>query len=158
MRVQVAAITSVLLVAAAAEGCGESEPAKQSGSDAHAAQRSQPIHELLPRGVRSTDGPAWLALNEGTLEGALVNGKVRTWLRSDTGRRTLVAFPQTYRARLDPLELLDDHGRVVAHGGEFISVSGGTPTEPDPHERLGVRYKPYFVAWKVSHRGRPGLP
>ena len=159
MGARVAVIASAFLVAATAtQGCGTSEPSKSSDAGAEATTNVRPTYELTPPGVATTDGPHWLALYEGTLVGSLVGGRVRTWLKPDRGRRMLVAWPGTYRARLDPLELLDDNGRVVAKGGEFVSVGGGTPGEPDPDTRVGWRWKRLFIASKIAHRGRPGVP
>jgi hypothetical protein len=65
------------------------------------------------------------ALARGTLGGVLADGAVRTWLRTARGKRLVLAWPRTFRARLTPLRVLDDHGRVLARGGESIGIGGG---------------------------------
>jgi hypothetical protein len=58
-------------------------------------------------------------------------------------------WPGNFRARFDPLEVIDDHGEVVARGGEAVTVAGGFLKSGDPrslgHERA-------FSAWHVSRR------
>jgi hypothetical protein len=58
-----------------------------------------------------------LARGGGTLAGAIVDGSARTWLTDTDGRLTLVMWPGYFRARFDPLEVIDEHGQVVARGG-----------------------------------------
>jgi hypothetical protein len=90
-----------------------------------------------------------LAQGGGTLAGAIVDGSVRTWLTDTKGQLTLVMWPGNFRARFDPLEVVDDEGEVIARGGEVVTVAGGFLKSDDPrslgHERA-------FSAWQVSRR------
>jgi hypothetical protein len=133
MRKPVALVVLVLCVVAAVEASG--------GAD---AQTRPSTYALAPPGLRSTRGPHMGALAQGTLVGELVHGKVRTWLEDDGASRIVVAWPQTFRAHLHPLELLDPGGRVVARGGEHVRVGGGfRPRGDAPRERV-------FLASSVS--------
>ncbi|MBV9001917.1 MAG: hypothetical protein JO304_22865 [Solirubrobacterales bacterium] len=88
-----------------------------------------------------------LAQGGGTLAGAIVDGSVRTWLTGTSGQVTLVMWPGNFRARFDPLEVINGDGEVVARGGELVTVAGGYLKPGDPrslgHERV-------FSAWQVS--------
>jgi hypothetical protein len=94
-----------------------------------------------------------LAQGGGILAGAIVNGCVRTWLTDTNGQLTLVMWPGNFRARFDPLEVIDDHGEVVARGGEFVTVAGGLLKPGDPRS-LG--HELVFSAWEVSRHRDPG--
>ena len=111
-------------------------------------QAARPTFDLEPRGPEpspSTIGT--VAQGGGILAGAIVDGSVRTWLTDTNGQLTLVIWPGHFRARFDPLELVNDQGEVVARGGEFVTVSGGFLKPGDPrslgHDRV-------FSAWTVS--------
>lgn len=55
----------------------------------------------------------------------------RIWVEEEDGEIVPVVWPAGYRARLDPLELLDATGTVVAVPGTPISVAGGfIPIDP----------------------------
>ena len=68
-----------------------------------------------------------------------------TWLAQGDGQLVVMMWPSTFRARFDPLELLDDEGHVVARGGEFVTVTGGYLKLGDPRS-LG--YELVFAAWR----------
>jgi hypothetical protein len=111
-------------------------------------QAARPTLDLEPRGPelsRHTIGT--LAQGGGNLAGAIVDGSVHTWLTDGNGQLTLVMWPGNFRARFDPLEVIDHHGDVVARGGHFVTVAGGLLKPGDPrslgHERV-------FSAWQVS--------
>jgi hypothetical protein len=111
------------------------------------AQGARPTFQLIPRGPDvARDAAHPLAQSGGTLGGEMVGDAVHTWLEHDDGQRTLMMWPRPFRARFDPLELLDDQGRVVARGGEFVTVGGGY-----------VKHGNTFAASTVSP-GRPDLP
>ena len=57
--------------------------------------------------------------------GSFVAGRVQLWLARDDGELLATMWPGEYRARLDPLVVIDEEGRVVARGGEHLHVSGG---------------------------------
>jgi hypothetical protein len=110
--------------------------------------------DLIPRGPElSPDAPHRLAGNGGELVGALVDDGVCTWLAQQNGQLVLMMWPREFRARFDPLELLDDQGQLLATGGEFVTVVGGYLPHGDP--RSG--HKRVFAAWKVT-RGHPTRP
>ena len=88
-----------------------------------------------------------LAQSGGVLEGAMADGAVRTWLTDNNGQRTVVMWPGNFRARLDPLEIVDNQGNVVARGAEFVIVTGNLLPDGDP--RL-LSHKRVFSAWQVS--------
>src|SRR5258708_14558211 len=71
-------------------------------------------------------GPARLALLEGTVQvEALGPDDWRVWVERDSGEAVPVGWPAGFSARLDPFELLDGTGTVVAGAGTAISVCGG---------------------------------
>jgi hypothetical protein len=112
------------------------------------ARSARPTYELIPRGPDvPRDALHRLAGNGGELVGAIVDGAVCTWLAKTNGQLVLMMWPRTFRARFEPLELLDDQGHVVAKGGEFVTVVGGYLPQGEPrslgHERV-------FAAWTVS--------
>jgi hypothetical protein len=57
--------------------------------------------------------------------GSLVADRVQLWLAREDGGLLATMWPGEYRARLEPLVVVDDEGRVVACGGEHLHVSGG---------------------------------
>ncbi|MGH2873916.1 MAG: hypothetical protein ACRDL5_15825 [Solirubrobacteraceae bacterium] len=95
---------------------------------------------LTPHGPDvGPNAPTRLAQSGGELVGAIIDGAVCTWLAQAHGQLVLMMWPRQFRARLDPLELLDEQGNVVATGGEFVTVVGGFLPAGDPrslgHER-----------------------
>jgi hypothetical protein len=79
--------------------------------------------------------PALLALLNGTVQGEQLDpGGCRIWVERRDGEIVPVVWPAGYHARLDPLELLDASGAVIAVVGTAISVPGGLmPTDPAAH-------------------------
>jgi hypothetical protein len=111
----------------------------------------RPILPLEPHGPQlSSTTIGALAQNGGLLVGALVEGAVRTWLADTGGQLLLVMWPGGFGARIDPLEILDEAGEVVARGGELITVAGGFLKSGDPRT-LG--HDAVFSAWQVSPAG-----
>jgi len=100
--------------------------------------------------MRTSDGQqfAFAAQSGGRLTGGVVSdgdvadgdvadGTYCVWL-TDRGRPEAVLWPPGYRARLDPLEILDQTGRVVAREGEMLAVGGGAvPVDPALPSSLG---------------------
>jgi hypothetical protein len=110
--------------------------------------------DLAPRGPDLSPHKIGLAAQaSGVLVGAIVDGAVRTWLADVRGQLVLIVWPRGFRARFDPLELLDDRGRVVAMGGELVTVAGGFLKQGDARS-LGHEH--VFSAWQVSRK--PDLP
>ena len=106
------------------------------------------VFELSPVGNPVRAGMmGTLAQSGGVLVGAIVDGSVRTWLSDANGQLTLVMWPANYRARFDPLEIIDERGDVVAFGGDRVTVAGGflKPDDPPSHGHAHV-----FSAWQVS--------
>jgi hypothetical protein len=63
-----------------------------------------------------------------SLDGVLEGGRTASeeycvWVRAGQ-RRVPVVWPADFRARINPLELLDSNGKVVARGGEHVSLTG----------------------------------
>jgi hypothetical protein len=94
------------------------------------------------------------AAGGGRLIGELAGGAVRTWFESEGGR-VLVMWPRAFRARWDPLELLDATGRVVARGGELVTVQGGYLKPSHPAARGAG--EPVFAAAAIAEPRGPGL-
>lgn len=107
---------------------------------------------LTPRGPDvAPNAPTRLAQSGGELVGAIVDGAICTWLAQPNGQLVLMMWPRDFRARFDPLELLDEQGNVVANGGELVTVVGGFLPPGDPrslgHDRA-------FAARPVSAAAR----
>jgi hypothetical protein len=106
------------------------------------------MFNLQPRGREISPGMMGrLAQGGGVLAGAVLDGVVRTWLTDTNGQLTLIMWPGNFRARLDPLEVVDDQGNVVARGGELVTVTGNLLPDGDPRVRSDERV---FAAWQVS--------
>ena len=86
-------------------------------------------------GMATSDGQqlAFAARSGGRLTGGVAaDGTYCVWL-TDRGESEAVLWPPGYRARLDPLEILDPDGQIVAREGDMLVVSGGTvPVDPAP--------------------------
>lgn len=116
------------------------------------SDRAEQTFKLIPRGADDPpDAPHRLAGCGGHLVGAIVEGGVCTWLAHPNGQLVLIMWPKAFRARFDPLELLDEQGQTVATGGEFITAVGGYLPERDTRS---MGHKRVFAAWKAS-RGHP---
>jgi hypothetical protein len=74
--------------------------------------------------------------------GSLVEEQVQLWLARADGELLATMWPGEYRARLDPLIVLDEEGRIVARGGAQLFVSGGflPPADPRIAGYTGVFY------------------
>jgi hypothetical protein len=108
---------------------------------------------LDPRGAELSPGMiGTLAQSGGTLVGAIVNGRMRTWLADNDGQLTLVMWPGNFHARFDPLEILDNHNRTVAHGGRSVLIGGGYLKTGDARS-LG--HQTVFCAWQASEAENP---
>lgn len=85
-------------------------------------------HKLyrIPTSSWRPGDPGLLALAIGTLTAGKYGHEWCVWLAGPGSRRTPVVWPAGFRARRHPLELLDSHGHVVAHGGERIKITGGS--------------------------------
>lgn len=91
-----------------------------------------------------------LAQAEGALAGDVIRGAVRTWL--ETGdERVVLQWPRGFRARVRPLQILDDDGETIAMGGEWLTVAGGfiraSPESPPGAPSI-------FALWAVRDRRR----
>jgi hypothetical protein len=73
--------------------------------------------------------PGLLAGMTGILNGGPIGAKAEycVWIESG-GTRTPVIWPHGYTARLDPLEVINANGVVVARAGDMIRVAGGAFT------------------------------
>ena len=97
--------------------------------------------ELTPRGPDvGPNSPTRLARCHGEMVGAIIDDAVCTWLAQKDGQLVLLMWPRAFRARFDPLELLDEQGNVIAKGGEHVTVVGGFLAQDAPrllgHQRI----------------------
>jgi len=113
-------------------------------------QTSRRTFVLTPRGPEVAANAATpLAQSGGELVGTIIDGAICTWLAQTDGQLVHMIWPRDFRARFDPLELLDEQGNVIAKGGEFVTVVGGFLKPGDPRS-LG--HKLAFAARPVSAR------
>jgi hypothetical protein len=111
------------------------------------------LFALEPRGTDlSPRMIGTLARSGGTLVGTIVNGLMRTWLADNDGQLTLVMWPGNFQARFDPLEIIDNHNRTVAHGGRSVLLTGGY-LKSDDARALG--HQRVFCAWQASEAENP---
>lgn len=110
------------------------------------------LYELDPEGPPvSRNAAALLAGSGGVLVGAIVEDAVRTWVSRPGGQLTLLIWPWWYRARFDPLEVIDDNGQVVARGGEHVSLGGARAVKrPDPR-CVGHKHA-FYISTVSDHR------
>jgi hypothetical protein len=81
---------------------------------------------LFPPGPEGRlGGPHRLARRGGRLVGSMVDGRVQIWLAQTDGELVATMWPDEYRARWEPLVLLDEQERLVARGGQEVHVVGG---------------------------------
>jgi len=75
----------------------------------------------------------------GVLRGGADNGgKYFVWVESG-GTRTHVVWPSGFVARLDPLEVADPDGNVVAHEGDLIQLVGAAGSaDHDVEDAVGA--------------------
>jgi hypothetical protein len=123
------------------------------GADESGARRTFELHPQNPKPAGRAIGP--LARSGGTLVGAIVDGAVRTWLVDPNGQLQLLILPAGFAARFDPFELLNEHGDVVARGGDVVTVGGAHLVKAGDPRRLGHEHA--FSAWQLS-RGAPTNP
>ncbi len=108
---------------------------------------ARPAYSLSPRGPAGSLGrPGRLARAEGTLDGNLRNGEVSAWLTGFRGDRTVTMWPSEYRARVEPFELLDEVGQVIARAGDQVHLVGGFLPADDPR---AANLGPVFFAHSV---------
>lgn len=106
---------------------------------------SRQTYRLSPAGPEGgLHGVQRLAGNSGVLVGGVNDGRVQLWLAQLDGELLATMWPGEYRARFDPLVVLDEHARIVARGGEQLHVSGGfLPTEDS---RISAYERVFFVS------------
>jgi hypothetical protein len=134
-RMKRAVVVCAGLTVAATTGCGtglgapEVQPVRQPSS-AHSFSKAGAVHGV-GQYVLPTDGwrpgePSLLALNSGAFYGYSVKGVACAGF----GPRAALYWPAGYRLRLNPTELVDQSGRVVARQGQKIYVGGGIGVTP----------------------------
>jgi hypothetical protein len=115
-------------------------------------------YRLSPPGpVGLLGGFSRLAGFGGTLIGEPAGDRVAVWLVQKDGTRTALMLPGEYTARLDPFELLDEHGRPVASGGEEIAVVGGFLPGADLRA-AGYEHGVFFSSRVLGRAGDGSLP
>jgi hypothetical protein len=79
------------------------------------------------------------ARRTGVLDGGEVSsGHYCVWLRTGDGNADPLIWPAEFSARLDPLEILDGQGAVVATAGQQLVLTGGlTPVDKTQPCSLG---------------------
>lgn len=126
MRIHLAAISAVLILASVACSAGPTPPPSPS---------LRPGEIALTAVQLELNGAPVLCAGGGFVERVTLHGAADapgvTWLEFDDGtdRRETAVWPQGYRARFVPdLEVLDERGDVVAREGDV--VEGGCPMPP----------------------------
>jgi hypothetical protein len=100
---------------------------------------------LEPSGpIGRIGAPHRLAALRGILAGDLQDARVATYIETSPGSRIAVMWPGEYRARLDPFEILNERGEVVATERESVRLTGGHLPKNDP--RLGGRRRVFFAS------------
>lgn len=94
--------------------------------------------------------PSRLAWVGGQLDGELQDDQVLVRLRGGA-TETILMLPGEYRARLDPFELLDENGEVIARAGDSVGATGGFLPAGDPRT-LGLG--PVFSTGRLAKRTR----
>ena len=94
--------------------------------------------------ARSRGGARRLARLDGTLVGFLVGDTVWMWAATMTGLLIPLRWPEGYKARYEPIEIVDDKGRTVARGGQKVTLGGGYTTQ-DSHEESLQLPPPFSV-------------
>lgn len=125
-----AAMTSVLVV---------------GSSDKAADARSYP----LPTTGASADAPYDLAA---------ATGRFHAWMTSDgacasVGDTYAFVWPSHFRVTLHPVRLLDQHGKVVAKGGELVTV-GGAPGRAGSGDRCARHGQQVWSVGGYPERGK----
>ena len=134
-RSLLASIVAIVLAAAASAG---------SFATVQVADRPAPSYPLPTTG--SPDGP---------YHTVPIHGEFRVWMTPDGACAAIgpqnMAFlwPKGYRVRLDPVQLLDDHGKVVAKGGKFITAAGGSPPSSTPNRCAAPRQQTFAIESRV---------
>jgi hypothetical protein len=98
-----------------------------------------------------------LARLGGTMIGKRAGDRVVVWVVHNDGSRNALMLPGEYTARLDPFELLDEHGRHIATGGEEIAVVGGFLPGDDPRA-VGYEQGVFCAGQVLETQGGDSLP
>ncbi len=77
--------------------------------------------------------------------GSLVDGRVQIWLVRSDGELLATMWPGEYRARVEPLVIVDEEKRVIASGREPVHVVGGF-LPPGDSRALGHDRGVFFVS------------
>ena len=89
------------------------------------------------------------------------SGQYLVWLAAAGGKITPVMWPRGFRAILDPLELINADGDVVARAGEYLKLGGGfvsaDPAEPSSMGGAQIFYAQFVQKVDLRPSGRvPG--
>lgn len=88
--------------------------------------------------------------------GEIAPGQYCLWV-VDRGEVVPVIWPRGYKARLNPLELINEIGEVVASVGEIVEIAGGD-VACDPGQPCAMGKSFAFSAHKVRRRGNSRVP
>jgi hypothetical protein len=121
------------------------------------APSDRPVAAVPTSSWRPGD-PSRLALLIGTVEGGgTSDGHFCVWVRRESGEIVPVVWPAGFRARLDPLELLNAQGAIAAAAGDRINVCGGLmPVDPGRPCSLGLD-NTFYVMDEMSASNDLGL-
>jgi hypothetical protein len=116
-------ILSLAVGATGVAGCsGTSDAlARPTGTPASSVTSSSDLYALPSDGWKAGDG-SLTALTGGKFHAGRVGDQVCAWL-GDSFRPML--WPDGYKVRLNPAELIAPNGTVVAHDGDEMSAGGG---------------------------------
>jgi hypothetical protein len=83
------------------------------------------------------------ARQEGILSGSPTSsGGIHVWLQN-MGHAVPVVWSAGFSALLDPLEILDPDGTVVARAGDYLQVGGGFV--PGPVQKAGAEGSVFHI-------------
>lgn len=102
-------------------GCSASTGASHASTSTSHNDANGRLYGLPTDGWQSGDA-GLNALVSGTFHAELRNGLGCAWLGP---KRAPFLWPESYRVRTNPVELVDANGVVVAQGGQHVQAGGG---------------------------------
>jgi hypothetical protein len=111
----------------------------------------RPIFDLPSNGWRP-GMPSRAACLDGRFRAVRHGDQVEAWLG---GRRGWHTWPEGWRVRFDPVELIDPNGRVVARAGEMVRSAGGLMSDEAARRQFGADKTGDFYAYTDVHVDGP---